>query len=360
MQFDWPHLPEIPVHDLTHAQAGTCMAVLAAAEPARMADLVGIGEATYPAWLLDFGDRRSQRWLRRQRNPYLGELDRIAASGLPSRGLYMLNLSYEWGCTTGAGLSPSANAPHMLRTLDWPLAGLGRNLVVAKLASAHGPWLNLTWPGFVGSLTGLAPGRFAAAFNQPPMRRRVGWLAGDWLMERLRIDMTRAIPPAHLLRQVFEQCADFDTAKRMLCETPVAMRAFFVLCGTKPGEIAVIERTEKEAFEHSEEEDSARCAANHWVAAALGGRQRSQWSEDRRRVMLEELNGGRREFAWLAPPVLNELTRLAAEMEPASGRLLLQGFEATGPATRVLRLDCSSDAPDRDRGNDELDRRRIA
>jgi hypothetical protein len=146
----------------------------------------------------------------------------------------------------------------------------------------------------------------------------------------------------------------------MLCETPVAMRAFFVLCGTKPGEIAVIERTEKAAFEHPEEEDSARCAANHWVAAALGGRQRSQWSEDRRRVMLAELNGGRREFAWLAPPVLNELTRLAAEMEPASGRLLLQGFEATGPATRVLRLDCSEDAPDSDRGNDELDRRRSA
>ncbi|MEX0808897.1 MAG: carcinine hydrolase/isopenicillin-N N-acyltransferase family protein [Dongiaceae bacterium] len=359
MQFDWPHLPTIPVHDLT--QAGDApMAALASAEPARMGDLVAIGEATYPAWLLDFGDRRSRRWLRLQRNPYLGELDRIAASGLPTRGLYMLNLSYEWGCTTGAGLSPNADAPHMLRTLDWPLAGLGRNLVVAKCPSDHGAWLNLTWPGFVGSLTGLAPGRFAAAFNQPPMRKRFGWLAVDWLLERLRIGTSRALPPAHLLRLVFETCADFGAAKRMLCETPVAMRAFFVLCGTKPGEIAVIERTETRAYEHAEEEDSARCAANHWVAAALGGRQRSQWSEDRRRVMLAELAHGRREFSWLAPPVLNELTRLAAEMEPASGRLWLQGFEADGPATRVLRLDCSSDTPDSNQGNHEFERRRRA
>jgi hypothetical protein len=345
MIFDGAHLPTIPVHDLTDEAPDAAIPALARREPRRLADLIATGHATYPAWLLNFGDRRSRRWLERQRSPYLRELAAIAAqvaNGAEALGgVYMLNLSYEWGCTSGAGLSPEAEVPHMLRTLDWPLGGLGRNLVVARMASAAGPWLNITWPGFVGTLTGMAPGRFAAAFNQPPMRKRTGWLPADWGLERIRIDFSRSLPPAHLLRRTFETCTDFAAAKTMLCETPIAMPAFFVLCGVKPGEVAVIERTERAAFEHPEA--VACAAANHWVASAIKGRARSGYSEDRRAAMLVELNGGNREFGWLSPPVLNELTRIAAEMEPATGKLMLQGFEFNGPATRPLRLTASED-----------------
>lgn len=336
MIFDRPSLPTIPVHDLTDRAPGTAIPALAALESPRMHDLIAVGHRTYPSWLLNFGDRRSRRWLARQNNPYLGELDRIAAQAGSAGGVYMLNLSYEWGCTTGAGLPPDCDVPHMLRTLDWPLGGLGRNLVVAKMAGDAGPWLNITWPGFVGTLTGMATGRFAAAFNQPPMRRRTGWLPADWGFERIRIDFSRALPPAHLLRRVFETCEDFAAARKMLNETPIAMPAFFVLCGVTPGEVAVIERTETNAFEHPEA--VACAAANHWVASAIQGRARSGYSEDRRAAMLNVLGDGGRDFAWLTPPVLNEMTRLAAEMEPATGRLMLQGFEYDGPATRPLRL----------------------
>jgi hypothetical protein len=176
------------------------------------------------------------------------------------------------------------------------------------------------------------------------MRKRTGWLPADWGLERIRIDFSRSIPPAHLLRQAFEQCADFAAAKRMLCDMPIAMPAFFVLCGTRPGEVAVIERTERAAFEHPEA--VACAAANHWVATALRGRVRSGFSEDRRTALLAELNGGSRDFGWLAPPVLNELTRIAAELEPATGRMMLQGFEFDGPATRILRLTATDDGID--------------
>ena len=345
MLFDWPHLPTIPVHDLTDLPPGAAIPELARREPAKLADLIATGHRTYPAWLLDFGDRRSRRWLERQKSPLLGELSsiaqQVAGAGGPTGGVYMLNLSYEWGCTTGAGLPPEAEVPHMLRTLDWPLGGLGRNLVVANMASEAGTWLNITWPGFVGTLTGLAPRRFAAAFNQPPMRRRLGWLPADWGIERIRIDFSRSLPPAHLLRRTFETCTDFAAARRMLCETPIAMPAFFVLCGVTPGEVAVIERTENAFFEHPEA--VACAAANHWVASAIRGRARSGYSEDRRAAMLNELNGGSREFGWLLPPVLNDMTRLAAEMEPATGRLMLQGFEVDGPATRILRMTATED-----------------
>jgi hypothetical protein len=37
--------------------------------------------------------------------------------------------------------------------------------------------------------------------------------------------------------------------------------------------------------------------------------------------------------------VLNRDTRLAAAMNAATGRLAVQGWERTGPATQVLRID---------------------
>ena len=37
---------------------------------------------------------------------------------------------------------------------------------------AAGEFFNVTWPGYVGVLTALAPDRFGASINQAPLRRR--------------------------------------------------------------------------------------------------------------------------------------------------------------------------------------------
>ena len=47
--------------------------------------------------------------------------------------------------------------------------------LVARHESPAGSWLNVTWPGFVGVLTGMAPGRFSIAYNQAPIRRVTAW-----------------------------------------------------------------------------------------------------------------------------------------------------------------------------------------
>ena len=44
------------------------------------------------------------------------------------------------------------------------------------------------------------------------------------------------------------------------------------------------------------------------------------------------------EFDWLIDPVLNPDTRLGVVANPASGHLLVQGWESDGPATEVFRL----------------------
>jgi hypothetical protein len=104
-------------------------------------------------------DTISSSWLRRSPSPYIRELEEIAAiAGRP--GVWLVNASYEWGCTTRVD---AAGAPSLWRTLDWPFRGLGRHVEIALQEGPAGPFYNVTWPGAAGALTALAPGRFAAA-----------------------------------------------------------------------------------------------------------------------------------------------------------------------------------------------------
>ena len=76
-----------------------------------------------------------------------------------------------------------------------------------------------------------------------------------------------------------------------------------------------------------------------WKARrAAPGYPRGLESEARSARLAETLPQAGGGLDWLAPPVLNELTRLALRAEPASGRLWVQGYEAYGPATAVLEL----------------------
>jgi hypothetical protein len=88
--------------------------------------------------------------------------------GLP--GAWFLNGSYQWCCTALA--REEDDAPWLARTLDWQFPGLGRFAAVARMRGPAGEYYSVTWPGYVGTLTALAPNRFAAAINQAPLRRR--------------------------------------------------------------------------------------------------------------------------------------------------------------------------------------------
>src|SRR5262249_17441296 len=157
------------------------------------------------------------------------------AERLPGAGVHALNLSYEWACTT------AAVSPLVVRALDWPFNGMGQEVVVGRHRSPAGSWLNVTWPGFVGVLTALAPGRFAAALNEAPLRRRTYILPVDWLIDRIKVGRTRAIPSTHLLRLVFETCSTFDEAVSVLRDTPIALPAMFAIAGAD-GRACIIER----------------------------------------------------------------------------------------------------------------------
>ncbi len=304
-----------------------------AREPERFRDLVDCGRQQYGTAMLNVGDVLSRRWLERTDNPYRAEIAAVAErGGVP--GMWMLNLSYEWTCTSGVAPDPEGPGNRLLRTLDWAMDGLGRNLIMLKRSDRAGTYWDLTWPGFVGVATAVAPGRFAAALNQPPMSRWTPSCYLDWLIARLRVATRGGLPPTHLLRRVFDRCATYAEARQALIETPLCLPAFFVLSGTGAAEGCVIERTETAAFVH----ESPVAIANHWLDDSRRGRPRGRDSVARREALTPRLAAAADDLSWLQPPILNPTTRVVVVANAARGSLVAQGWEAEGPATQVLAI----------------------
>jgi hypothetical protein len=348
-------LPEIPVVDIR--EGGPPRHALESAATARALRDACLGffpRATLP--LIPALDWLSRRALARSRSPYFAEVAQIAAA-LDLPGVWLLNASYQWGCTARAG--EENGVPWLLRTLDWPFRGLGRHTEIAHLRGGCGDFFSVTWPGYVGVLTAMAPGRFAAALNQAPMwrRTRLRWLRPcDYAANALSVLVEGdRMPPDQLLRRAFEVCGDFAAARRMLETTPVARPVIYMLVGCRARERCVIERTEIDFV--TREEDT--CAANDWVPCRPGwegriGTQRflvSSFAEAAgySRARLEKLAGwsgplSASRFDWLCEPVLNPYTRLAVAMNPARGILRAVGYDVTEdvlpqPVTHVRELE---------------------
>jgi hypothetical protein len=324
-----PPLGAVPLAELGQP----CGPSLLRQHPDRAAQLLVSARRRYGRAFLTLSDQLSCRWATRHGVPYLDEIAEVAGL-LSAPGAWMLNLCYEWGCTTGIADAPGGRGIRMMRTLDWPLDGLGRNVVVSRQTGSAGPWFNVTWPGFVGVTTALAPGRFAGALNQAPMATHGLGRVGDWAVNRWGVWRNGRTPPALLLRRVFDECVDFDDAVRVLTEIPICLPAIYTLAGTEPGTGVVIERLETAAHVHW----APVCVTNHWLTAGLTGRPRSIHSRDRLDMMRGRMAAAADGLSWLAAPILNSATRLAVTANAATGELTVQGFEDGAPATSVLRL----------------------
>jgi hypothetical protein len=260
-------------------------------------------------------------------------------------GTLTLNMSYLFACTTSASLSAEGR-PMIRRSLDWPFGGLGRCVEIAWQSGPAGEFYNATWPGAVGVLSATAPGRFCAVINQAPMRRRAPGIVA--MAFDASINLAQALlredgwPPDHLLRFAFETCENFEDAIRLLSREPLARPALFTVAGVRPGEMAVVERTEREARVVR----GPVIVTNDWQAPRSGwrGRMGPENNADRRRS-IETTRAEDPRFSWVVPPVLNHTTRLVVEMSAAeSGEFVARGYETTSwrklptPATRDFDL----------------------
>lgn len=284
-------------------------------------------------WTFPVGDRLAHAWLSHNHTPYGDEIDAIAHKlGFP--GAHLLNTAYEWGCTTAVA---GGHRPRVLRTLDWPFTGLGRHVVLVRQNGPKGAYVHATWPGAAGVLTGIAPGRFAAALNMGPMRRRVpGAMLRfvDYGLNAAGTFMTsRDMPPAHLLRMAFEQAAGFDEALELLARTPVARPVIYTLASVPAGQSAIIERLPTGATVRRTD----IAVANDWMPARSSWEGRSQsdlgGAEDcaaRVAAIRGAVERSNTPFDWIDPPVRNGMTRLAVEMDLTTCVMQVRSYEPDG------------------------------
>lgn len=140
----------------------------------------------------------------------------------------------NFGCTSAVVSTKNQGLVH-IRNLDWPAKSLGKSTIGIKMRSPVGDYFSISFPGFFGVLTAVAPGRFSVSINWAPPSDEL------WFLNK------NPSPPFYL-RHVMETAKTFDDAVRMLSEAHLSCSVFFTVCGTKKEEAAVVEVT---ALDHT-------------------------------------------------------------------------------------------------------------
>lgn len=172
--------------------------------------------------------------------PYRKELTALSNElGHSMLELGAMNLLYDisqlehfgLGCSAGV-INSKEHGPVHVRNLDWGIDGLGEMTRVVHMNSKFGPYVSVTFPGFIGVLSGMAPNRFSISLNWAPPPEKKPSLAG-----------VRLSPPI-AIRYVLENAETYQDAVKMLSEIKLTCSASFVVCGVHENEGAVVERWE--------------------------------------------------------------------------------------------------------------------
>lgn len=129
------------------------------------------------------------------------------------------------GCSTAVLWLEDQGLTHV-RTLDWSFSTMGPASRVFTLRRGDHRAHLITFPGFIGAVSGMVPGAYSATINWAPPTHLADF----------------EITPSFLLHETLATCPTFDEAMARLLNTDLATNVFFTLCGIERGEACVIER----------------------------------------------------------------------------------------------------------------------
>lgn len=158
----------------------------------------------------------------------ISQLVGVSLEELALANAYYDLASAALGCTA-VGLDLEGGPIHA-RNLDWWGEGgvLGRHTVAIEyVRGGRRHFEVIGWPGSIGAFSGIAPGRFSISLNAVS--------SGE--------APQLALPITVRLRELLDHASSFDVALMDLERVPLPCSALLMLVGTKPGELAVIERT---------------------------------------------------------------------------------------------------------------------
>lgn len=164
--------------------------------------------------------------------------------------LYYDALKFVFGCTSFC-VTNQKEKLHA-RNLDW----WSENNILGEFTKLFDFQRNgktryslVSWPGFIGALSGVKPGRFSITLNAVLSNEAPQF----------------AIPITFLIRDVLENAETFDQAVKMLSETSIASDCLLMVVGTNDGESVVIERTPT-AFKWRHPENGQLIVTNEYLA----------------------------------------------------------------------------------------------
>lgn len=106
----------------------------------------------------------------------------------------------------------------------------------------------VSWPGFIGALSGVRKGAFSITLNAVSSNDSPEF----------------AIPITFLIRDVLEKVNEFDKAVKILSETPIASDCLLMVIGVEENQSVVIERTPTR-FELREPENGIITVTNEYL-----------------------------------------------------------------------------------------------
>lgn len=190
-----------------------------------------------------------------QESLQVSRMARVTAEDVLAANAYYDVAALSMGCTAFA--VDSESGPIHGHCLDWDegaeVARESGSLVRFVIEGGTDAILSLGWPGFLGVLTGMAPGKFAVTLNAV-------WSEDERLP---------AAPVALVLRRVLSTAQSFDDAVALLASVRLACDCILLVTGTKPGELVVVERTpSRNALRRTQ--NGVLLATNHYLALAAG------------------------------------------------------------------------------------------
>lgn len=195
-------------------------------------------------------------------HPYSADLRAVAqVYRIPLGELYIANLLYELlgGCTSFVCVDGASGKLLHGRTLDWPFIPLGKHTIQMEWVSGGQTlFQSVGWPGYVGVMTAVKPGKFSISLNARYPSVEAAWWA-KWLVAKdgegavMASLLTSAscrlysgllgggFQAASLIRKTLERADSFDEACTMLHDMPIAVPSYFVVVSTGP-DAAIITR----------------------------------------------------------------------------------------------------------------------
>lgn len=175
---------------------------------------------------------------------YWSEVQSVATRvSVPADVMLLCNVYYDMvsaliGCTAFAVDTPAG--PLHARNLDWWTENrlLNETSMACLFKGAPaGEFISIGWPGYLGVLSGMAPGRFAITLNAV-----------------LSEEATQvALPIAFQIRKTFEETETFSGAVERLSQAVIPGNCLLLISGVGRGEMLVIERTPtRNAIRHAE------------------------------------------------------------------------------------------------------------